>query len=77
MVKEKFNDMNLSQRCTLLEQIAQKQSTDPVLVAFSDKIASDILLHKGSSETLTPVHVISVVDSLIKLGTVQSNIDVD
>ena len=59
--------MNLTYRCTLLEQIALKESDDAVIVSFSDKITNEILLHKSKDETLTPLHVISVLDSMIKI----------
>ena len=69
-VKDEFNTLNLTQRCTLLEQIALKKSDEIVLVAFSDKITNEILMHKSKDETLSPLHVVSVLDSMLKLDAV-------
>ena len=67
--------MNLSQRCTVLEQIALRTSYDPVTTAFGDKIASEILLYSNKSEQLAPIHIVSVLDSLIKIETMLSKND--
>ena len=64
--------MNLTQRCTLLEQIALKKSDDIVLIAFTDTITNAILLHKSKDDTLTPLHIISVLDSMLKLDDVKA-----
>ena len=51
----------------MLEQIALRQEQDPVTVAFGDRIAKEILMHSSKEEKLLPIHVISVLDSLIRV----------
>ena len=46
-----------------------KKSKDIVLVAFTDRITNEILLHKSKEDSLTPLHVVSVLDSMLKLDT--------
>jgi len=54
--------MQLIQRCECLERIATFER-DEVIEAFADKITGNIL----SNKNLTPVQILSVVDSLVRL----------
>ena len=47
-----------------------KTSFDPVIIAYAFAIASDILLHSNKTEKLAPIHVVSVLDSLIKIESI-------
>ena len=72
--KAVYQELSLIERCQLLEKITELNhcrtvcpdaTEHEVLGRFSDEIAKDILIGQQSAE-LTPLHLISVLDCLVK-----------
>ena len=61
-----YTDMSLEERCALLEKLCEAKEVDGLARIFIAKIAEEILLTKSEKELL-PLHVLSVLDSLIKV----------